>query len=296
MDQAPDGTWHLKNFIASLVLLAPILRTAAQDGVSSASLVKEPICGFQAKHFYLNADAIKQGVSVDLLVGDLQIRTPVTLRFLVSQKPRGFPLDELQVEHEKLIHVIGVRDDLQEFFHVHPVKIDSGLWGVDHVFTNGGNYQVWSDVKYRGVSYSFAHPRLVVAEGQGEKARKVDRKDRGSDSGYEVRFNHSEPLSVVKTNRLQFAIHDAAGNPVATDNFLGAAMHLVIVSKDLSVFLHAHPENHNVVTTNVYFSQMFPEKGVYKLFLQYRPSTANLGRDEALLAEFYVNVAGAESR
>src|SRR4051812_17084058 len=106
--------------------------------------LNEPICGFQARYFYLNADAVKQGLSVDLFVGDLQTHSPVTFRFLVNQKPRSIPVDELQVEHEKLFHVIGVREDLKEFFHIHPTKVDSGLWAVDHVFTNGGNYQIWS--------------------------------------------------------------------------------------------------------------------------------------------------------
>jgi hypothetical protein len=279
----------LKNFIA-ILFLSVSLGSPAQNLLGQTRPVNEPICGFQAAHFYLNAETVKQGVSADLLVGDLQLRTPVTLRFLVTQKPRAVPLDDLQVEHEKLIHVFGVRDDLQEFFHVHPTKLDSGLWAVDHVFSNGGNYKIWSDIKYRGVSYSFAHQRLAIPRAAGQSS--VTHPNHTSAAGYEVSFNHADPLAILKTNRLQFAIHDAAGNSVATENFLGAAMHLVIVRDDLTVFLHAHPDNHEVVTTNVYFSQVFPEAGRYKLFLQYRPGAAKLPPDEALLSEFYVNVAG----
>jgi hypothetical protein len=93
-----------------------------------------------------------------------------------------------------------------------------------------------------------------------------------------------------KTNRFGLSIRDGAGNPVAAENFLGAAMHVMIVKSDLSVFLHAHPENHGVVATNVFFREVFPEPGDYKLFVQYRPSGAALPAGEALLEEFDVNV------
>jgi hypothetical protein len=195
-------------------------------------------------------------------------------------------VDDLQVEHEKLIHVIGVRDDLQGFFHIHPVKAGDGLWAVEHTFTNGGNYRIWSDVKYRGTVYTFGHPTLTLPGAIGPVAAK--RTD-----GYHLDFKSAARMIAGQTNRFQFGIRDAAGGVVETENFLGAAMHLVIVKSDLSVFLHAHPDNHSPVATNVFFTEVFPEPGDYKLFVQFRPGVARLPAGEALLEEFEVKVAKA---
>ena len=274
------------------IILSLLLASAglAQESIPAGVIVGEPICGFQAKHFYLDADKANKGLSVEMFVGDVRLDQPTTMRFFVNLKPGDFPVDDLQVEHEKLIHIIGVRDDLKEFFHIHPLKISPGMWAVDYVFTNGGTYKIWSDIKYRMTSYSFAHPKLTVPGAAGEMKIDPVENDRATCGGYELDFKHSDPLSATKTNRLEFSIRDGAGNLVSTENFLGAAMHLVVVKDDLSVFLHGHPDNHGPIATNVVFSQLFPQAGTYKMFAQFRPGTANLPHDASLLAEFFVKV------
>jgi hypothetical protein len=281
---------HRPGCLAAAILIV-LASVADGSGQSKGLAANDPVCGFLAKHFYLETIAVKQGVSVELIAGEPRIDRPVALRFFVNEKPRSVPLDDLQVEHEKLIHVFGVRDDLREFFHVHPAKVGPGMWAVRHTFARGGNYKLWSDVKYRGVSYSFGHPILSIpAADSAVEARETTISSERD--GYKLSFGHPDQMKVGTTNRLEFVIRDAEGNVVATDNFLGAAMHLVAVKDDLSVFLHGHPDNHSVVTTNVFFNQMFPQAGNYRLFVQYRPGPAKLPMDEALLAEFPVRVAG----
>jgi hypothetical protein len=278
------------------ILLPMLLATGsvvAQEKNIPASL-DDPICGFIGKHFYLKAAAVRQGLAVDFLVGYVEAGQTTSLRFFVNQKPRGFPVDDLQVEHEKLIHVIGVREDLGGFFHIHPVKVGPGLWAVDHVFTNAGVYQIWSDVKYRGVSYSFAHSRIVVP-GKVDQAEKQMNANKAV-SRYRISLKQPDIMIAGQTNRLELSILDKAGERVRTENFLGAAMHLIIVKDDLSIFLHAHPDNHTAIATNVYFSQVFPASGRYKLFVQYRPEASDLPRDEAFLEELFVRVGKEISR
>jgi len=252
----------------------------------------EAICGFTSNYRYCDAGNIKQGLSVDMFVGDVQAGHPVNLRFYVNRKPGDFPVDDLQVEHERLIHVIGVRDDLGEFFHIHPIKTGPGTWRVSHTFTNGGNYKIWCDVKYQSVSYGVAQPLLTVSGKMGAPRTPLDLKERATASGYDITLTHSERLAIGKTNALQFVIRDANGKPIQIENFLGAPMHLVLIKDDLSVYLHAHPEHREFVdsTDPIRFFELFPQPGTYKLVAQFRPKGSTLPQDEAILAEFCVKV------
>ncbi len=166
------------------------------------------------------------------------------------------------------------------------------MWEVTHTFAEAGNYKIWTDVKWRGVSYSFGHPLLSVignAAGNG----KISKPAAGAaKSRYQVTFKHSEPLATDRTNQLQFSIHDPSGNPVETENFLGAPMHLVIVKDDLSVYLHAHPESRGAPSSPIQFTQSFNQEGNYKLFAQFRPKNAKLPEGETILEEFPVTVGG----
>ena len=275
-----------------VLVCAPWLGSFAAEPIVPPAPPPEAICGFIAgPHYYYETERVKQGLSVDLLIGQEQINRPVRLRFFVNQKPKNFPVDKLQIEHEKFVHVIGVRDDLEEFFHVHPVRVSPGIWEAVYTFTHGGNYKIWTDLKYLGTSYSFGHPMLTLSGNLGSAPDARVPKDSVISAGYEISFSHPEPLEMGRTNQLQFSIRDSSGNAIETENFLGAAMHLVIVKDDLSVYLHAHPKPRRAGDTTIRFSQSFTKAGTYKLFVQFRPKNTNLPVDEAVLAEFYLTMA-----
>lgn len=280
------------HFFTAAIIGLVALSASAQSSVGPILPLNEEICGFTRSYFRHDADQVRQGLAVELLVGDVQANHPVTLRFLVNLKPRSLPVDDLQVEHEKLMHVLGVRDDLSEFVHLHPSRAGPGLWAVSHTFTNRGSYKLWTEVKYRGASYVFGHSRLRVADPAPNPTPAPDPARGDCHSGYQLSFTSTEPLRVGRTNQLEFTLHAADGGKTLTENFLGAPMHLVIVKDDLSVMLHAHPENHRPGQPVIRFHQVFPRPGTYKLFAQYRPQQLKLPLDDALLAEFVIRVAG----
>jgi hypothetical protein len=261
--------------------------------IAQGAAPTDPVCGFVAgPHFYYEADQVKQGLTVELKASLAQDNSRATLRFFVRQKPRDFPVDRLQIEHEKFMHIIGVRDDLTGFFHLHPVRVAPGVWEVDHVFNSGGNYKIWSDLKYRGVSYSFGHPLLHIpgSTGQAEPTALLHPL---ASSGYQVDLKHSEPLECGRTNQFQFTIVDPLGKTPDLENVLGAPMHLVLVRDDLSVYLHAHPEPRGPGEHAIRFRQSFTKAGNYKLFAQVRPKDATLPADETILADFSIKVQPA---
>jgi len=250
----------------------------------------DPVCGFTAgPHVYSQSAQVTQGLAVDLIVGDAQVGQPVRFRFFVNQRPRGTPVDNLQVEHEKLMHVIGLREDLNEFFHIHPSKVSPGMWEVEHTFSRGGIYKLWADLKEKGVSYSFGLPLVRVSK-PTDTAHDSASGGCVTNCSYQIQFRENPALVVGRTNRLEFFLCDPLGNSTAAENFLGASMHLVIIKADLSEFLHAHPENHIAGESLIRFNQLFAKPGKYKLFAQARPKLAKLPLDEAVLAEFWVTV------
>jgi hypothetical protein len=232
---------------------------------------------------------------VDLLTLEAKAGEPIALRFFVSEKRSGRPLEKLQVQHEKFMHVIGVREDLNDFFHIHPHNEGAGLWVASYTFPNGGKYKIWSDIAVSGAVFSLAEPLLVVSGARDEALQPATCTNRASVSGFEVSLAHDEPLVAPATNEFVFTIRDHSGALIQTEDFLGGPMHMVVVKDDLSDYRHAHPEPPPAGTSEIRFRQVLNGPGKYKMFAQFRPLGSRLAPGEALLAEFYLNVVPAKS-
>ncbi|MBI3442243.1 MAG: hypothetical protein HY007_00515 [Candidatus Sungbacteria bacterium] len=273
---------------------------------------------------------IKSGLSVDLsydawppeghpLFGATGTRTH--LNFYVNQKPEGTPVpaDALEIEHTKLMHVIGIRDDMNEFFHIHPVPAaTSGMFTIVHVFEKPGRYKIWSEVKKDGMNDSFGQEPIEVG-GVGERFSKSVSFSRTAEVGaYEVNLNIQDPAVKDGETRLFLEIHTKDGKEVNTENYLGAPMHLTLIKDDWKQFIHTHPEGaghmmydkkgfrilevaqahgeeENIAGSDaadhgIQFRVVFPEAGLYKTFAEFRPQGINLPPDKALTASFWIKV------
>lgn len=221
---------------------------------------------------YHEEEDVKEGLAVHMQAAPeaLTAGTVAILDFLVHQMPGMVPVaaSRLEVEHEKLMHVIGVRDDLNEFFHIHPahqitddihyavtgerlIELPEGMFTIRHAFRSPGRYKLWSQVAKDGTTHTFGHREIVVA-GEGESPRKTVSFGRnaivehsaqdGTREFFQVAFELSEPVVKGEEIDLSFDVHTASGQEVAVEPYLGAAMHLVVIKDDLKRFIHAHPE------------------------------------------------------
>ncbi|HVV02103.1 MAG TPA: hypothetical protein VHH88_12120 [Verrucomicrobiae bacterium] len=268
--------------------LLPMARRAA------AQIPPEPVCGLIAgPHSYSENSRIKRGPVVNLIAGDLVTDRPCTLRFQAVIRPRNTPMEPLQIEHEKLMHVLAVRDDLTCFMHIHPLRAGPGMWEVQNVFDQPGRYKFWTDIKYQGVNYSIGQPLVDVAGGPStnETIRSFARVV--TNGNYVARLDLPSPLSNSGTNLLLFTVRDLHGQPVPLERFLGVSMHLVAIRSDLSVFIHGHPEPRADYTAPIKFIQTFSLPGDYKLFAQFRPMKCGLQPGDAMLAQFWIRVGSA---
>lgn len=73
---------------------------------------------------YHEETEVREGLVVNFNLTPVPVLagTSTRLDFFVNEKPGNVPVpaSALEIEHTKLMHVIGVRDDLNEFFHIHP--------------------------------------------------------------------------------------------------------------------------------------------------------------------------------
>jgi len=293
------------------IILVPFLALAngddAHDDGLGGALVREESGVREGLIVNLNA------TPVPYLVG-----TTTRLDFIVNEKPGNVPVSfsQLDISHTKLIHVIGVRSDLNEFIHIHPRPITDipGTFSINHIFSKPGLYKFWSEIKKDGVDYTFGHPELSV-QGEGERDEKVISLGRNVIIGdntlgnYQVVLEADDILGKGLEYEFAFDVHTATGQGVLLEEYLGDTMHLVIIKEDLGQFIHSHPENADehslnsliheayandtnggVASESINFHVSLSEKGFYRAFVQFRPQGIDLPQGEALTAAFWIQV------
>ena len=259
---------------------------------------------------------VTSGLVINLLANPLPITNATTthLGFFVNEKPWNVPVTNLEVGHEKIMHVIGVRDDLNEFFHIHPVPSPiSGLLAVDYFFEQPGIYKIWSEIKREGMSHIVGHSPFPVY-GAGEANRKEVSFARNIIvDNYQIKLVAPESVFKNSPTSLKFDIHGLVGQTAPLEDYLGAKMHLTIIKDDWAQFIHAHPEDNeqdhhesfniipkvlahggeektSVNIDDISFTANFPQAGLYKIFSQFKPAGIGLLADETLIASFWLEV------
>lgn len=179
----------------------------------------------------------------------------------------GAKVSSFEVKHGALLHVVGVRPDLSDFFHIHPdIRPDGsfevtlpaeGMWHV--VFestptTNDGNAVVVSTTLSDGVDVD-----AVVLPAPATEARVT-----GADGAELV-----VTLDRTSGGGLEFDITDTRGAPVdGLQPYLGQPAHLIALRADDLAFAHLHPKS-DVGDPTIAFGGVLPEGGTYRLFLQF---------------------------
>lgn len=172
---------------------------------------------------------------------------------------------ELEVVHEKLIHLIIVSEDLNEYYHLHPVQKDEFTFENEIVLT-GDAYKAFVDIRPKGKNYVIESiPFRVGSEVYARRdhsntALKIDEKMTKEVQGKIVEFHHPQ-LQVGKDIRLTFDIKNATPQP-----YLGALGHVVIIDEKVENFIHVHP----ISQYDTAFDARFDQPGLYKLWAEFK--------------------------
>lgn len=251
-----------------------------------------------------------------------QAGQPTTLTFTVRDQ-LGSVVKDLQIVHEKPMHLLIVSTDLAEFYHVHPEQSPDGSYKVTHTFPNGGDYKLYADFTPKDSAQVVEQIDIKVA---GQERAKVallpDTTFERTVEGLKVVMKSSAEIKAGQELTLDFQAFDAASSKPATDlqKYLGEMAHFVIISEDLKDFVHAHPmakgekmdgmkmddkesadhadSGHEHATiegtvtkpsaSEVSAHTAFPRAGLYKLWAQFQRG------GKVISVPFIVNVAADE--
>ncbi|MFC3882170.1 hypothetical protein ACFOU2_00975 [Bacillus songklensis] len=175
---------------------------------------------------------------------------------------QGNAVSDLEVNHEKLLHLIVVDDHLEQYVHLHPEQVKPGTFKIKHSLPEG-SYKAFIDIKPKNLAYAVkpvpftigvegkehAHPQLTP---DAVLEKEVD--------GYKVTLNSSE-WKAGKDVTLTFNLHGKQVEP-----YLGAMGHVVILDESGEKYLHVHPANEN----ETIFETSFEQPGIYKIWAEFK--------------------------
>jgi hypothetical protein len=199
---------------------------------------------------------------------------------------------DLQVVHDKPMHLLIVSEDLSEFYHEHPEAQADGTFAASFTFPSGGAYKLYADFTPFGSEQMVkSYPVTVSGSLRASKEMKADEIFEKTVGNLRVVMKPSGDLISNRELLLDFQVFDAQTNKPVTDleNYLGAKAHFVVISKDLEEFVHAHPmstdnvksdeHNHNAATEKMSGAEgmsivsahiAFPKPSIYRLWAQFQ--------------------------
>jgi len=220
--------------IVGLFLVACASNSKSNTSNSNVASSEMPVAAGDGKQFKLEF----KSQPAEIAAG-----SPTDLVFTIKDK-QGTTVKDLQIVHEKPMHLIIVSSDLAEFYHIHPEPQADGSLRVSNTFPNGGDYKLYADFTPAGSAQVVEQIVVKVAGTQRAKVALVpDPKFEKTVDGLKVVMKPSADLKAGQELTLDFQAFDAASGKPATDlqNYLGELAHFVLISEDLKDFVHAHP-------------------------------------------------------
>jgi hypothetical protein len=228
----------------------------------------------------------------------------------------GTPVPEsrynaLMPDHGKLMHLFMVREPgLDALAHLHPIARTAAALDFDAEVPPlpAGRYRVYGDIVHESGYAQTLISSVELAGNGGEWMAPADADDSwfsGSaqpeaakvsyDLGDGLRLvweRGAAPMTAGVERDLRFSVKAAADTDVAVEPYMGMAAHLVVASRDGSVFAHLHPSGsismaamqrfagagatdphagHAMpLDSRVSVPYAFPKAGPYRLFVQVR--------------------------
>lgn len=190
---------------------------------------------------------------------------------LQIQDDDGTPIKAFDLLHEKLVHLIVVRDGLDEFAHLHPDVDGSGMITAEFTFPKSGKYRLFADHQPQGQSPGLAVGELNVV-GNDEPAAALVPNGAPEVAVGKIKAHITNTPGEQKTT-VRFHIVDGGTKPVSDlQPYLGAMGHLVVISANGREYVHAHPlsEAQTAPDGAVEFAAHFPKPGLYKAWGQFQ--------------------------
>ncbi len=222
------------------------------------------------EHNHARPEPAVANVVFENLSGELPAGQSTLVTFHLEQD--GERVGKLEPTHEKLMHLILVRDALDQFLHLHPEVSDEGQAKIDLTVAEPGLYHVYVDYQPTGGHPGTARTTLTVA-GDSRPAAEL----KSNAPGAVVAGELSADIAIAagadgKSQTITFRLKDRqTAQPVNDlEPYLGAMGHLVVIQATTKAYIHAHPEHGAAPTSEVAFEVHPPASGQYASWAQFQ--------------------------
>jgi hypothetical protein len=211
----------------------------------------------------------------------------------------GEVLKDFATVHEKIMHFIVVREDLQQFQHIHPdYNQSTGEFSVNVTFPTDGPYRIFPDFT---PGKNADNPQLLPVTLSkdliiGDLSKYVselvepDTSNKKTVSGYEITYTVPSNLQAQSTATYTLSIARNGQDVTNLQPYLGAMGHSVILKAETLDFIHAHAESASATGPDISFSTSFPGAGIYKTFTQFQH------QEKVITSDFVISVAAGASQ
>ncbi len=307
--QKPAGEHKKDSTVQQIIYTCPmhpeVRSTKKEDKCPKCgmNLVEVKEGSMNDQHMKMHSD--KYSLNLTTLPQNPKAGEEVTLNFSLINTESKQQIRDIDIVHEKVLHLIIVSKNLAYFDHIHPEMNSDGSLSVNTKFDKGGDYVLFADLRPKGEKESQVFDiKLKVSGDQIENIALTPRTTFETD-GYTALMT-TEPADLVANKSTEIVVNLKKNGKDVTDlkNYLGALGHMVIISDDASMYLHVHPmeadakeHGHGNMKDmkmdsdkmtksgpNVVFHTNFPKSGIYKVFAQFNPG------DKLITTNFVVNV------
>lgn len=252
--------------------------------------------------FLVGCTFIEKVYDIDLTIKPYPIQKNVETNLDFNITKEGNPVS-LELNHERLVHIFSVRQDLEEFKHTHPEDFGeitaenkaNAQFNIKNTFAENAKYAIVFEFTtagktlYKQLELNVGVPKELPVDkdtswvksfdGYGIELIPLDSIAPFTEASGPIVQKQSEIKAGEKTALLFRVIKD--GDFVDDlDTYLDSAAHFAIWKEDLSQFMHEHAymqssENgghQGKVNTgpNLPVELIFPEPGFYKIFVQFK--------------------------
>jgi hypothetical protein len=210
---------------------------------------------------------------------------PITFKFTVHHPVTGAQVRDFAVIHDKLFHLFVISRDLEEFAHIHPEQHGDGSFTIEHTLPKAGHYKLYADflpmgggAQITGVPFATVGVDTDLVSSRARLTPDVFTK---TVDGVKVEVVNERAL-ILGGEEVDFIFRftDAKTDmPIADlEKYLGAFGHLVVLSEDMTEYVHAHPREETQPDLNaperggpeVLFDALLPKPGRYRMWLQFQ--------------------------
>jgi YtkA-like len=263
---------HGGDYRLCLTILPPEVQPIGDPRPAEPFTVEFPLTVFDATSSPTRESAKVKPFALDVIstprhpVAGEPVELEIRVRLTGSFEQRE--VVDFDVQHERLMHVFVVSEDLTEFSHEHPEPAGPGVFRLTRRFSRPGRYRVFVDVAPRDAGAQVLAASLVVG-GQAPAGAPA------AAPPADTRVALDLPPGGVPVGRTVIVtaiLTDAKGRPVRDlEPWLGAVGHLMLVHEDATTFAHAHPDDRERGVGKdgrIPFLVRLPKPGPYKGWLQ----------------------------